>query len=98
MFVLANFLSALAQLLQMVFQVYTLILIVRVLISWVNPDPFNPVVQFLSRVTDPVLEPLRRVIPPLGPIDISPIIALLLLQALQHFIVRTLWDFSVRLH
>lgn len=98
MFVLANFLSALAQLLQMVFQVYTLILIVRVLITWVNPDPFNPVVQFLSRVTDPVLEPLRRVIPPLGPIDISPIVALLLLQALQHFIVRTLWDFSVRLH
>jgi YggT family protein len=98
MFVLANLLSALAQLLQMVFQVYTLILIVRVLITWVNPDPFNPVVQFLSRVTDPVLEPLRRVIPSLGPIDISPIIALLLLQALQHFIVRTLWDFSVRLH
>ena len=98
MFVLANFLSALSQLLQMVFQVYTLILIVRVLITWVNPDPFNPVVQFLSRATDPVLEPLRRVIPPLGPIDISPIIALLLLQALQHFVVRTLWDFSVRLH
>ena len=98
MFVLANLLSALAQLLQMVFQAYTLILVVRVLITWVNPDPFNPVVQFLSRVTDPVLEPLRRVIPPLGPIDISPVIALLLLQALQHFIVRTLWDFSVRLH
>ncbi len=98
MFVLANLLSALAQLLQMFFQVYTLILIVRVLITWVNPDPFNPVVQFLSRVTDPVLEPLRRVIPPLGPIDISPIVALLILQALQHFLVRTLWDFSVRLH
>lgn len=98
MFVLGNLLSALAQLLQMVFQVYTLILIVRVLITWVNPDPFNPVVQFLSRVTDPVLEPLRRVIPPLGPIDISPLVALLLLQALQHFLVKTLWDFSVRLH
>ena len=98
MFVLANLLSALAQLLQMVFQVYTLILIVRVLITWVNPDPFNPVVQFLSKVTDPVLDPLRRVIPPIGPIDISPIVALLLLQALQHFLVRTLWDFSVRLH
>ena len=98
MFVLANLLSALAQLLQMVFQIYTLILIVRVLITWVNPDPFNPVVQFLSKVTDPVLEPLRRVIPPLGPIDISPIVALLLLQALQHFLVKTLWDLSVRLH
>ena len=98
MFVLANLLSALAELLRMVFEIYALILIVRVLITWVNPDPFNPVVQFLSRMTDPVLEPLRRVIPPLGPIDISPIVALLILQALQHFIVRTLWDFSVRLH
>ena len=98
MFVLANFLSALAQLLEVVFKIYTLILIVRVLITWVNPDPFNPVVQFLSRVTDPVLEPLRRVIPPLGPFDLSPIVALLLLQAMQHFLVRTLWDLSVRMH
>ena len=98
MFVLANLLSALAQMLQMVFQVYTLILIVRVLVSWVNPDPFNPVMQFLTRVTDPVLEPLRRVIPAIGPFDLSPIVALLLLQALNHFLVRTLWDFSVRMH
>ena len=98
MFVLANLLSVLAEVLQRLFQIYTLILIVRVLITWVNPDPFNPVVQFLARVTDPVLEPLRRVIPPLGPIDISPVVALLILQALQHFLVRTLWDLSVRLH
>ncbi len=98
MFVLGNLLSALAQLLRMVFQIYTLILIVRVLITWVNPDPFNPVVQFLARVTDPVLEPLRRVIPSIGPFDLSPLVALLLLQALQHFLIRTLWDLSVRLH
>ena len=97
MFVLGNLLSSLAELLQMVFQIYTLVLIVRVLISWVSPDPFNPVVQFLGRVTDPVLEPLRRMIPPLGPIDLSPIIALLLLQALQHFLVRTLLDLSFRM-
>ena len=98
MFVLANLLSALAELLRMVFEIYALILIVRVLITWVNPDPFNPVVQFLSRMTDPVLEPLRRVIPPLGPIDISPIVAFLVLRALQHFLVQTLRDLSVRLH
>ncbi len=98
MFVLANFLSALAELLRMVFEIYTLILIVRVLITWVNPDPFNPVVQFLSRVTDPVLDPLRRRIPPMGPIDISPIVALLLLRVLQLFLVQTLRDLSVRLH
>lgn len=98
MFVFANLLSSLAQLLQMAFQIYTFILIARVLVSWVNPDPFNPIMQFLVRATDPILEPLRRVIPPLGPIDISPIVALLLLQALQHFLVRTLWDLSARLH
>ena len=76
MFVLANLFAALAQLVQVVFQIYWLLIIVRVLISWVNPDPFNPIVQGLSRLTDPILEPLRRVIPTIGPIDISPLAAL----------------------
>ena len=98
MFVLGNLLAALAQLVAVVFQIYWLLIIVRVLISWVNPDPFNPIVQGLTRITDPVLEPLRRVIPPIGPIDISPLAALLLLQALRFFLVRTLMDLSIRLH
>ena len=98
MFVLGNLLAALAQLVQVVFQIYWLLIVVRVLISWVNPDPFNPIVQGLTRVTDPVLEPLRRVIPPIGPIDISPLAALLILQALRYFLVQTLMDLSVRLH
>lgn len=98
MFVLGNFLASLAELMRMAFEIYSIILLVRVLITWVNPDPFNPIVQFLTKVTDPVLEPLRRVIPPLGPIDISPIVAFLILRALQIFVVRTLLDLSVRLH
>ncbi len=98
MFVLGNFLAALAQLVEVLFQIYWLLIIARVLISWVNPDPFNPIVQGLSRATDPVLEPLRRVIPPIGPIDISPLAALLILQALRYFLVQTLRDLSVRLH
>ena len=98
MFILANLFAALAQLVQVVFQIYWLLIIVRVLISWVNPDPFNPIVQGLSRLTDPILEPLRRVIPTIGPIDISPLAALLILQATRYFLVQTLMDLSVRLH
>ena len=98
MFVLANFLAALAELVRVVLQIYWLLIVVRVLISWVNPDPFNPIIQGLTRITDPVLEPLRRVIPPIGPIDISPVVALLLLQGLKYFLVQTLLDLSIRLH
>jgi len=98
MFIVGNLLMALAQLVEVLFQIYWLLIVVRVLISWVNPDPFNPIVQGLARVTDPVLEPLRRVIPPIGPIDISPLAALLILQALRYFLVHTLMDLSVRLH
>lgn len=97
MFVLGNFVSAAAQLLDAALTVYTWIVIARVLISWVSPDPFNPIVQFLMRVTDPFLEKFRRLIPPLGMIDLSPVVAILVLQALQHFLVRTLLDLSLRL-
>lgn len=97
MFILGNFVAALANLLGAFFTIYTWILIIRVLIGWVSPDPFNPVVQFLAKATDPVLEPLRKVIPPIGPFDISPIAAVLILQALQHFLIRTLLDLSFRL-
>ena len=97
MFILGNLVGALAQLLGALFTIYTWVLIIRVLASWLSPDPFNPLMQFLTRATDPVLNPLRRVIPPIGPLDISPIVAVLILQALQHFLVRTLFDVSMRL-
>ena len=97
MFVMGNLISALAQLINTGLTIYTWVLIIRVLITWVSPDPFNPVVQFLNRATDPVLEPIRRIIPPIGFLDITPIVALLLLQAVQHFLVRTLVDLSLRL-
>ena len=97
MFVLGNFVGAIAQLVDVLLQVYTILLIVRVFLSWVNPDPFNPIVQFLTRMTDPVLAPLHRIVPPIGPFDISPIIAIFLIQFLQHFLVRTLNDLSFRL-
>ena len=97
MFVAGNFIEALAQVVNTLFTVYIWIIIIRVLISWVSPDPFNPLVQFLIQATDPVLEPARRIIPTIGPLDISPMIVLLLLQVIQHFLVKTLLDVSVRL-
>lgn len=97
MFVLSNLVATLAQLISSLLQIYSYILLVRILISWVSPDPFNPIVQFLVKATDPVLEPLRKVIPPLGPLDISPVVAFLVLGALRHFLFATLMDISVRL-
>lgn len=97
MFVAGNLISTFANLLDLAFNVYWWMIIIRVLISWVSPDPFNPVVQFLHRATDPVLEPFRRVIPTIGLFDISPIVVLVLLRALQHFAVRTLMDLSWKL-
>lgn len=64
-------------------QIYSFVLIIRILLSWVRVDPYNPVVRFLYDITDPVLEPLRRVIPPAGMMDFSPIVAFLLLWILR---------------
>ena len=96
MFILANFIDALAYVVNaLLFIMYWLILI-RALLSWVNPDPFNPIVQFLMRVTEPVLEPIRRLLPPL-PIDISPIIVFLVIVFLQKFLVSSLYELGMRL-
>ena len=97
MFVIGNLISTLAELLNWIFVAMKWLIIIRVLISWVSPDPFNPLVQFLTRATKPVMEPVRRIIPTIGPLDISPIVVLLILQLLQSFLVRTLIDLSVRL-
>ncbi len=98
MFVLANLVAALAQVLSLLLTALYWLILVRALISWVSPDPDNPIVQFLYRVTEPVLEPIRRVVPTwrLG-IDLSPILAFLMLFFLQKFLVATLFDLSARL-
>jgi YggT family protein len=95
MFVLGNLVNALASLLGMVIWVYTWILIGRAVISWVNPDPYNPIVRFLYSATEPVLRRLRRVIPTVaGGIDFSPMILLLALFFLQEFLVQSLHDLA----
>lgn len=97
MFVLGNFFIGFARVLEIAIPILYWLILVRALISWVNPDPFNPIVQFLNRATDPILAPIRRFMPTLGPFDISPVIAILILIFLQKFLVLTLIDFGTRL-
>lgn len=99
MFVAGNVLDAVATLLDMVLTLYMWIIIIRALISWVNPDPYNPIVQFLIKATEPVLGPIRRLIP-MGRIgiDISPIIVLFLIIFIKQALISTLHQLAFRLH
>ena len=96
MFVAGHFLEAVAFLLNYLLWAYMWIIIVRALISWVNPDPWNPIVQFLHKVTDPVLRPIQRRLPMTG-IDVSPVVVILAIMFLQQFVVRLLADAAYRL-
>jgi len=96
MFVLSNLIGAMAHIVDVVLSIFYWLILIRALISWVNPDPYNVIVQFLYRTTEPVLQPIRRILPPMG-IDISPIIAFLAVIFLKGFLVATLMDISYRL-
>jgi YggT family protein len=91
MFVLSNFIIGLAKVIDIALTLYMWIIIFRALISWVNPDPYNQIVIFLYRVTEPVLGPIRRRLP-MGNIgiDISPIIVILVIIFLKYFLVETM--------
>ena len=91
MFVMENFIFALAKIIDMGLTIYIWVIIARALISWVNPDPYNPIVTFLYRATEPVMAPIRRLIPIRGlGIDISPIVVIMIIYFLQMFLVKTM--------
>mgnify|MGYP001177170713 FL=1 len=94
MFLLSNFISASATLIGYILTLYMWIIIIRALISWVNPDPNNPIVEILYRLTEPVLAPVRARLPNFGGLDISAIAVLLGIFFLQSFLVRSLYDIS----
>jgi YggT family protein len=101
-FVAGNFLTALASVLHLLLQVYIWVVIVRALISWVNPDPWNPIVQTLNRLTDPLLEPIRRwMFRMMGSrgigIDLSPLLLIMAIYFVDFFLVGTLNDIGMRL-
>ena len=98
MFIVGNFLHAIAVVLDIILTFYMWVVIISALISWVNPDPYNPIVRFLYAATEPVLRPIRRRLPVMGGIDFSPLIVIAVIYFLKYFLVATLNDFAIRLH
>jgi YggT family protein len=98
MFLLANLIEAFAKILDVVLSLYTWVIIIRALLSWVNPDPYNTIVRFLYRATEPVLKPVRRWLPfrNFG-IDLSPIVVILAIMFLQYFLVPSLIQLAFKL-
>lgn len=78
--------SAGSQLVWLVFTFFTVAIFVRAILSWFNMDPRNPLVQMLSAVTEPILDPIRRIMPGLGGLDLSPLVAMFLLQFISNAI------------
>lgn len=76
-----------AQLLNALANAYVLVLLARVIVSWLPIDPYHPAVRVLDQLTEPVLAPIRKVLPPLGGIDFSPLVALLLLQVILRVLI-----------
>ena len=97
MFVISNLLSSIASVLNIVLPLYQWIIIIRAILSWVNPDPYNPIVRFLHAATDPVLAKVRQFVPfptVYSGIDLTPILVLVLIFFLQSFLVQTLSDLA----
>jgi YggT family protein len=98
MFIFANLLMAAAKILDILLSGYMWIVIISALLSWVSPDPYNPIVRFLHAVTEPVFRPIRRAIGlRLGAIDISPMVVILAILFVKYFLIQTLLEFAYKL-
>jgi YggT family protein len=99
MIIFSNFLIAIAKVLDIVLTIFMWIVIARAVLSWVSPDPYNPIVRFIHQVTEPVLYQIRRRIPvSFGGIDFSPILVFLAIIFLQRFVVSSLLQMAQTLH
>jgi len=97
MFVLGNLIGAVATVLEVLLNVLGIILIVNALLSWVRPDPSNPIVRFLDQVSDAVCDPIRRLLPTVvGGLDLAPMIALGVIWVLQTVVVKSLQELAYR--
>lgn len=98
MFLVGDLIIAVAMILDFVLGIYMWIIIIAAVISWVNPDPYNPIVRFLHAVTEPAFRPIRRIIGyRLGPIDISPLIVILVIIFTQSFLIKSLIKLGYKL-
>jgi YggT family protein len=98
MFILSNFVKSVATILHILLNLYMWVFIIRALISWVSPDPYNPIVRFLYNITDPVMYRVRRYLPlHFGGIDLTPMVIILALIFLDSFLVPSLYELATRL-
>ena len=98
MFVAKNLILAVAGILDFALTAYMWVIIIRAVLSWVNPDPYNPIVRAIASITDPVLSWLRRRFPLMaGSIDFSPLLVIFVIYFLRSFLVKTLYDLAMRL-
>ena len=95
MFIIGNFLNAVAFVLNMVLEFFFWIVIARAVLSWVSPDPYNPIVRFINNATEPVLSRIRSLVPAvMGGIDFTPIIVIICIKFIQIFIVNSLYGLA----
>ncbi len=88
--ILSHLLFALADIIHLVLTLYMWLIIARAIISWIQPNPYNQIVQFLYRSTEPALAPVRRILPDLGGLDISPVVVIFIIMFIDRFVVSTL--------
>jgi YggT family protein len=97
-FVVGNLLGALAGVLDILLQALLVVILINALLSWVRPDPSNPIVIFLDRVSDFVCDPIRRLFPTVvGGLDLAPFLAMLAIYFVQHFLVGSLRGLAFRM-
>ncbi|MBC8247349.1 MAG: YggT family protein [Deltaproteobacteria bacterium] len=98
MYIIGYLLMAIAKVLDVVMNIFLFIVIARAVLSWVSPDPFNPIVRFINNITEPILYPIRTRLPVhFGGIDLSPIIVFLGIIFVRTFVVNTLMQMSASL-
>ena len=97
MFVISELIRSIALLVSFIFNILYFVLVLRIILSWVSPDPYNEIVLIIHRVSDPILAPFRRLPLQLGGMDFSPIVAFLILSVLKSFLVSTLYQIADRL-
>ena len=94
MFILANFIKAMAVVLDMALTLYLIVVIARAVLSWVNPDPYNAIVRFIHNATEPVLYRVRSKIPYLGGIDLSPLVVIAAIYFTRIFVVDSMYHIA----
>jgi YggT family protein len=99
MFVLGNFITGVAFVVDTLLNIYFWIILIRAVMSWIQPNPYNPLVRIVYKLVDPITYKISRMIPTrFGMIDFAPFILMILIVFLQRFLVRSLFDLGARMN